>query len=678
VRTAIAHRTLGFREARSVLAARSVPVADRVTRWAPVVAVVAVVAVAVILVGPALLDPTGRVAGEQGDPSAAVWQLHELDTGHLGLLSPTTTPSANAPSGAELRRPIEVSTAAFDALSLVISKVTGAVLAYNLLLVLAVVTNGLAMLVLARRLRLGSAGATVAAVAFAAAPPLVVELHLHAALAFAATIPLAAAFGVGMVDDEGARPALLAGLVTGVAVYVNPYLPLYTGVVLGSCCIAALGVRGVRAIRSVVVAVAVAGVVALPAALTVLLNRAEVIASTRRTLAEVATFSLHARDYVTAFGSGWWIVLVAAVASCGVPTLRERTRAWWAFLVIAVVGWLLTIGPDAHVAGIEVRTPSAWLFDLFPVWRVIGRASVLVWFVVALLIGAATTWCTSSVRSGPVHSGLARSGLVRAFGVGVVAVTCAAWLGGAFDRGQPWFPSETDPSLTALLAATPGRVAEYPLWGFDNAIGPYLLRQMHHGRELLNGGIVGSLSATLASVAGDPQDPQATRALAVAGVTRVAAQPGAGVPSGLTEVGRSERGARAYDVPRPLRPAVAIAYGAYPPERPQGSQPFRWMGSRGGLRVIGARPGRYTVAFDAWSPGGSPRALLVSGRVVTTITGTPQRVSLCVGTGEERGGLSTRTVTLRTAEAPARLGPSDPRHASLAIRGESAVTGCPA
>ena len=273
--------------------------APRAWGWLPVVAVLLV---APLLVGGALLDPGRRVAGLPGDPSSAVWQLGEMGTGRLGLVSPTTTPSANAPSGARLRRPIEVSTAAFDVVALGFVRLMGPVAAYNWLLVLAVVTNGLAMVYLGRRLRFGPFAQTAAAVAFAASPVLLVELQLHVALSFAFTIPLVAAYAMRVVEEPGVAPAIAAGALTGASAYVNPYLPLYTATLLGVFLVVATAQRGKRALGSAAAAIATAAVVALPAALVILLNRGSVVDETRRTIEEVGLYSLGALDYLRSFG----------------------------------------------------------------------------------------------------------------------------------------------------------------------------------------------------------------------------------------------------------------------------------------------------------------------------------------------------------------------------------------
>ena len=159
-------------------------------------AIVAMVIAAAALIGPALYRPMTRVAGFRSDPAAEVWSLHQLSSGRLGLIEPTTTPMINAPDGARLRRPVEITTAFVDVLAWPIYHVASPVTTRNLLLVLGAIGNGIALLVAAATMRLRRVPAVIGAIAFMYAPSLVTETRLHMALVFAFPIPLAFAAGV--------------------------------------------------------------------------------------------------------------------------------------------------------------------------------------------------------------------------------------------------------------------------------------------------------------------------------------------------------------------------------------------------------------------------------------------------------------------------------------------------
>jgi len=203
--------------------------ARRLATWAWPGAL-AVVAVTMALMWPVIGRSGESVIGYESDPASDVWRLNEFDARRLGLVHPTTTPMANAPDGATLRRPIEISTIIVDAVSIPVVKALGAVRAYNLLVASALVANGLAMLVLTRTLRFGRAASGVAAAAFTAAPVLVLESRLHLSMTIAAPLPIVAASGCALVARPSLRVAVLSGALVGVTAYVNPYLPLYASV----------------------------------------------------------------------------------------------------------------------------------------------------------------------------------------------------------------------------------------------------------------------------------------------------------------------------------------------------------------------------------------------------------------------------------------------------------------
>ncbi len=181
---------------------------------------------AVFLVGPALLHPTSRVAGHPTDPAAEVWWLNEMASDRVGIVWPSSTRMVNAPDGSQLRRPVEVSTAAIDLIAWPLYQVAGPVLVRNLLLVLGLLAGGVAMLVVAAEARLERFPAVAGAVVFMYAPTLVTETRLHVALVFMFPTPLAFALGLRMLDRPTRRYSLVLGLILGSSCYVNPYVPL--------------------------------------------------------------------------------------------------------------------------------------------------------------------------------------------------------------------------------------------------------------------------------------------------------------------------------------------------------------------------------------------------------------------------------------------------------------------
>lgn len=582
--------------------------------------VVVVLTVTLALMWPVVGRSGESVIGFESDPASDVWRLNEFDAGRLGLVRPATTTMANAPDGVKLRRPMEIATIAVDSISVPVVKAFGAVRAYNVLVASALVTNGLAMLVLARTLRFGRIAAAVSAAAFTAAPVLVLESRLHLSMAIAAPLPLVAAGGCALLARRSWRTAMLSGTLVGLTAYVNPYMPLYATVLLGAFLIVGVLRNGRSFLSLAATASIAAALLALPAMVVLATNHGEAIESTRRTVDEVRTFALDPVDQLEIFGSALAAVPVL-LAACVGARQRHLRRYTPAFALAAAGGVLLALPPDVKVMNVRVPLPSRAAFEMLSIWRVVGRAMVLPLLALAVLLGAAVS---------ALHDASARGRVAWTL---LVLVSLVAWSGGAIDVGSPSFPVDGDPELTLLLAATPGRVAEYPLFGFDNAIGPYLVRQTRHGRPLLNGGIPGTVSAELAGLAAQPLDPQASTALVVAGVTRIVAHDGAAVPAGAVEVGRTPS-AVVYDVPPVVDPAVVFTREVISTEATSDGAGIRWLGPNARLDVVSTDPGLYAVRITVVSYE-TTREVRFAGSAVR-VSPFPVDATVCVRT--EPGG----------------------------------------
>ena len=289
---------------------------------------------------------------------------------------------------------------------------------------------------------------------------------------------------------------------------------------------------------------------------------------------------------------------------------------------------------------------------------------MLLWFLVAVLAGAACTRLDRRAARVTVVTGL------------VVTLAAAAFVNGVATRGRPWLPANPDPELTAQLAQTTGRVAEYPLAGFDAGIGSYLARQMFHHRQLFNGSVPNTANATLSAIAADADDGQAGTALAVAGVTRVASHSGAQVPRGLQLVDRTASGVEVYDVPSVDRPAVAVLPDAFPCAPGASADDVRWVGGRGRLEVLSQRPGAYTVHLVMVAPPRTVTPVDVVGERVGTLDQVPAESTFCVTTRSTPEGVARYRTRMTTSAGLVRLGPSDPRSARFGVTSMYVTPGC--
>ena len=611
---------------------------------------------AVFLVGPALLHPTSRVAGHPTDPAAEVWWLNEMASDRVGIVWPSSTRMVNAPDGSQLRRPVEVSTAAIDLIAWPLYQVAGPVLVRNLLLVLGLLAGGVAMLVVAAEARLERFPAVAGAVVFMYAPTLVTETRLHVALVFMFPIPLAFALGLRMLDRPTRRYSLVLGLILGSSCYVNPYVPLYTVVVVLAVALALVAKHRRGAAQPLVGVAASSVAIAAPALGLLLAKRGPTITAIRRSLGEIDQFSLTPLAIARSLGSSAIAVVVTAIALVGLSRVRDRAVVL-ALACCSLGGVLLSLGAHGHIFGRRMPLPNSVLFSLYPAWRVVGRAAILVWFVVAFGIACASTRVTRSTAR---------------FAFAAVAATL--WIGGSYDHGRPWFAANQTPALSAALAARDGAVAEYPLFGLDNdASGPYLLRQVFHGRPLVNGARPGSVSGDIAQSAGLLDDPRAAAALSLGGVRTVVVHGTAPVPTWLQPLGEYD-GSRVFDAPVVADAAIAALVDAYD-EEVAGDVRWRWLPEGTSMRVTSATPGRFRVSMLVLAVG--PVSTLTIGDERVAIGQEERTVEICVATAPGGpAGLARATVLLVADAAPSALCEGDPRPSVARARGLRIVGRC--
>ncbi len=359
---------------------------SRPSFWRMHLASVAIVALAAaVQIGPALLNPSERVAGQRSDPAAEVWRFEEMASGRLGLVEPTTTPMVNAPEGATLRRPVEVTSLLIDLVAWPFEQVIDAPAVRNMVLLIGVMSNGLAMLIVAWVLRIPRVAAVVGAVAFMYAPPLVIEAQLHSALVYVATVPLAFAAGIRLHRRTDLVSGALLGLTVGVSCYINPYLPLYAGATAAAAVVTLFVYRRRNAVAPVLVAAATTAIIAAPALVLLTVRRSDTLASVRRSITEIDAYAATPLDMVGAFGPWYFGAAVLAIA-CRVLIRTAEPATRMAAGLVALAGVLLAAGSETIVAGVPVPLPNQLLFTIYPAWRVVGRATVLVWFVVALAL----------------------------------------------------------------------------------------------------------------------------------------------------------------------------------------------------------------------------------------------------------------------------------------------------
>lgn len=183
---------------------------------------------------------------------------------------------------------------------------------------------------------------------------------------------------------------------------------------------------------------------------------------------------------------GYVVMLLAAVA---VLALRARFEVVL-LLAVGVVGAAVSLPPGLHYHGFVVPTPSLYLNQIFPIFRVYARFGLLVILGATLLAGLGFTWMQA--RLGPRW----------------VALLALPFLLTAVEFNNLPPPHVTQlypaPAEYQWLAGQPqGILVEYPLQsGTPQAeeieTRQYTLYQQTHGHPLFNGGSSASRSTLYA------------------------------------------------------------------------------------------------------------------------------------------------------------------------------------
>lgn len=482
---------------------------------------------AALVMWPVLAAPSQRVYGLPSDPLGEVWRLDQFRSGQIGLVGNSVSTMANAPSGVTLRRPLDATQVLYDVPAWLLAHAVTPVLAYNLLVFAGLWATGLATYASARTLRVGWLGSALAATLYVIAPIHLVEAQLHVPLSYVAPLPILLALGIRTIERPTWRRGALLGAAAAACGYVNAHLLLEAAVMLAALATVTAGAAAAdpgrrRALAGAVAAAALAALVTLVPLLVVLVEfHGSVAAAVTRSAADVATFSLRPHDYFHRSAGTYIGVGGAVLAVAGILVGRVHRSARLAIALVGLFGVAVSLRPGTSFLGLHPPMPSRLIHELIPYFRVFGRLEIVAALALAMLAGLAVDRLAAQRAVWAPAAAL----LLAAGAVADIARTPPA---PAADLGAP------DP-IAAWLAAGRGAVAEYPLYGFDDyQIGPYLFRQLRHGRPLLNGSIEGTLSADLAAAARRPIGTRARAALVRGGVREIVVH-----PTARTRVGRS-------------------------------------------------------------------------------------------------------------------------------------------
>jgi hypothetical protein len=453
------------------------------------------------------------------------------------------------------------------------SKILGAVVAMNLLVLSSFAATGVSTFLFVRWLtgRAGAAAIAGGAVAFQAAQ--IFNAATAPDFAHLWVLPLLAWRMFVLRDRPSRINGLWAGAAGVVAVAWNPYYLLMGSVALTTLAVANLVVAWRRgALRS-----QVSGLLwALPplvaaAAVDVL---AVVTDSSRagvrdRPAAELYLYSSRLGEYFdppndnalfgwlhmpgtrpgvdTHFYLGLTVVVLAAIGVASVVRGRShgpRRANVFSIVLLGVVAAVWSGPPTMSIGSFDIRLPSWYVMHVTTTWRIYGRFGIIVTFAVGVLAGVGIAAIS---RHGPV--------IVRGITLSAIALLLVLDLR-VPSLEFPVKPLEEPPIYAVLRDEPAGGVAEYPIYPLDVGAYDQLYRQDMHHRRLLNGYASGSTAEARALTLTRLDDETAQR-LAALGVRYVvydttrapyAAAPAPGMPTGSYRLVAEEGKWQLYEI----------------------------------------------------------------------------------------------------------------------------------
>lgn len=519
-------------------------------------AAAAFLAVVAIVMGPVIWpSPNKVVYGRAGDPASGVWMLNQYRTGELLPLVDPYSEAVNAPEGARILRPIDITTALHDIIAALLAKALPPILAYNMLVASAIWASGFVLYLFLRYLGIRRSWSFVCGTLYTLAPSHLLEAQLHEVIAQIWVFPALVWACLALLRSRSTSAAWAVILTVAVTAFINPYLLVADLLIFSIFALAGI----LRALRDHdraflrVVSTAVVGVTAclIPLLLSWVTSRSSIESAARRGPSEIRTYSLALQEYVSPDSLNRVGVVSILAVVIAVTLTRVSRELRFSLAAVSLLGLSLSVRPESLPT--TALSFAKGIYLLLPYLRVFSRYAVLISLCGAISLAILLEMMVMDGR--------------RALrGLSVILVIAA------FLEIRPSYPPAAatagpDP-VADWLAASTGNVAEYPLLGLaDDRVGEYLLRQLAHGKALFNGKSPGSDNVLLAVEAADLGADQAWEVLSYAEVDRLVVhgdQPSA-LDDGIELVARIDHDTSGYQVRQRLDPTVVVF--SKPPER---------------------------------------------------------------------------------------------------------------
>jgi len=472
------------------------------------VCALALLVLAVAITYPAIVKPSAAIYGRPSDVLATLWKIWYFGVYLKDHSAGPSKPLLNYPFGPE------PSLKAGEWLSLgptiLMARIAGEVLAYNLTLILSLFLSGFFMFLLVKGWTESTAAGLISAAAFMLMPYHLAMAQYHFTLMRLEVFPLLLMALTRFEAKRGLASAILVALAFALCAYIDPHYGLFAGAIIVTYALAAYVIRPNW--RMLLAYLLIAGAGAL---LITPLYLSAGGSLEPRPLSQLYEYAARLMAYVlpppgqTVWAGVYWLESRAAAELAGLPrglwheqalflgylpialalwgawTLRRDARL--AFLLgLGVLGLVLSLPPTLEVFGAKFPMPSNLLYSFLPYVRVLSRFGLLAGLAVTLLAGFGAADLLKGLRSAAAR-GAAGLGLVSfivlelwGFAVGPTVEVerlpqVYSWLRGSAIEAIAEYPLYVVPEFT--------RAGELSLWqGYRDRLG----QRVHH-KPLLNG-----------------------------------------------------------------------------------------------------------------------------------------------------------------------------------------------
>lgn len=601
-----------------------------------------------------LVDPKRRVVGQPSDPASYLWLLTESSESVRRIFGPFVSDAVAYPNGLTVPWQLRLPSLVVDAPVSLLAHFVDAPLAYNLMLIVFLGSAAVSFMRLCAVFNVSAESAALSFGVLALSPFFVTEMQLH--LNLIAIAPLLELIRLLVLSNLRLSSfKWKAGFLLGLQFYIHPYFPVYAFLI---AVVVSLARENRKRLSTLGGLKSLSGpcLIGIGLATPVLVGFWKLQTSSSRvgrSSDELNTYSLTFVQQVLTIPTPFIAVILGAISLLFFDKrLRKHLILPSALLLL---GSILSLPRNFALWSWHVPSLSGVVFDVLGIHRVVGRAQVICWIGVAVVVSIACAHLTERWGAKYLFRTLLAVTLVwQSVSVGSIS----------------FFELRERPLLKDLLSSRDTLIADYPLTKFDAAIGPALLRQISHQGRLLNGGLPNTTNLNLILIAETSFYEESPESLQAIGLTDVISDTKASLPPSVRHTARKVDGIWHARVP----PATGVARTWWNTSLGDEGNGF-WLAGNASVTVSASSAGPYLVSFSLTSPQDA-NILSMSDSNQFSLSSHPTRVSICV---ETRGGFVGPALAefQMTFSAPAvQLSPADARRAVARVEDVRVLPGC--